>query len=133
MQVNVTVTLDASPALLAALAALAQSFKQPEPAVKAEQVRETKKKSADAVRAQIDAKVEPVEVIEAQLEAVGALEPSQNGQALTMEKLRAIAVPKSKAGHRDTIKRWLSARAYASLQDLREEDFGAFHEFINSL
>jgi len=119
MQVNVTVTLDASPALLAALQALGASIK-PEPA------KPTKPTTKPA-------KVEPVEVIEAQLEAVGALEPSQNGQALTMEKLRAIAVPKSKAGHRDTIKRWLSARAYASLQDLREEDFGAFHEFINSL
>jgi len=151
---EIKITIDATPALLAALRALVS---QPE-AVKPDPVKTA---MADAV-------------LEKQLIAVGALEPKKkkkeptaqqladaetiakvfegkdtatetelidalikadatNGSVHTIESLRAIAVPKSKAGHKDAIKKWLADRDYPSLQDLQPADFTPFYNFINTL
>lgn len=52
----------------------------------------------------------------------------------TIDSLRAIAVPLSKAGHKDAIKTKLSEMGYpGGLSTLEAKDFQAFHDYLQTL
>jgi len=121
MQIELKVVLTASPELLAALTALAGSRTNTPEAV----APVKKKLAAVPQAATVDAQPSP---------SIASVEKVQeNGTTHTLESLRAIAVPKSKAGKKDEIKAWLSTAGYASLQDLQEKDFNEFYGFIVGL
>lgn len=134
MQINLTVTLTADPALLAILSAIAGS-----------RTTATENQALPVTEKTKTAKVSTLKVATAENAVPVATKSStdsapkteaETGDAktqFTLESLRAQAVPLSKAGHKDTIKNWLSEAGYASLQDLDPKDFNAFHSFITKL
>jgi len=124
MQIEIKVTLSADAALLAALTALAGAKAQPS-------VQETKTKSTKAPA------VEKSQAIVAAVEASpseSSAPESSNGSTHTLESLRALAVPKSKAGKKDAIRAKLTELGYPDgLNGLQPKDFDAFHAYIVSL
>lgn len=129
MNFKLEVVLTASPELLAALAALTGTRTQ---------TTETKVAQPAKLKKAVETPADETDK-EASTKSTST-QPSnttaQNGQTQgthTLESLRAIAVPKSKAGKKDEIKAWLSEAGYASLQDLQEKDFVSFHTFIEKL
>lgn len=119
MEIKLTILLTADPALLAAIvgfrAGVAPVVEMPKAKLKAGPVLQASKDNGQPAAAEASAPT------------------ATSTSAHTLETLRAIAVPKSKAGHKDTIKKWLSEAGYPSLQDLGEKDFDAFHAFIDKL
>jgi len=122
---EIKVTLDASPALLAALQAIAGSLtaKPAAPAPK----EAAPKKAVTPKPAPADM---PLEIVATEPEPKQT-EPVNN--AHTIDELRALAVPKSKAGKKDDIKAWLTDHNFNSLADLAPTHFEAFHKFITHL
>lgn len=132
MEIKVTLVLTADPALLTTLQALIgfRTTTAESPAL-LPTASEKSKKTTTAKAATVE------NASQNGTKSLDATEPTPSASTSTsthtLESLRALAVPKSKAGHKDTIKKWLSDAGYASLQDLQEKDFNSFHAFIDKL
>jgi len=123
MQIEIKVTLSADAALLAVLTALAGAKAQPQ---------ETKTKSTKAPA--VEKSQASVSVAEVSPSESSAPESSNGSTTHTLESLRALAVPKSKAGKKDAIRAKLTELGYPEgLNGLQPKDFEAFHAYIVSL
>lgn len=92
--------------------------------------KRTRKKSDDTSAAQ---EKTPVEKTDTATEEKGSA-PGEVKTEHTIESLREIAVPKSRGGKKDEIKKWLSEAGYPDgLATLQPKDFDAFHTFITQL
>lgn len=123
MNIQVNLVISADPVLLAALQALAGGKSQTEAPKPAKAP-----KSANA-ETHIVKVGKGDEIVVKQDQEPAAVETTH-----TIESLRAIAIPISKAGKKDEIKAWLSANAETdSLANLQPKYFDAFHKYITSL
>lgn len=124
MEITVKIMLSADPALLSALAALTAG--KPQAAATT-----TPKKTA------VVKDLKPAEDA-GQSVAASTTTESQPATSVvstthTLESLRAIAVPKSKAGKKDIIKKWISDHDYPSLDSLQPVHFDEFFDFLQTL
>ncbi len=92
--------------------------------------KRTRKRAEDTGAAQEKTPVEKTDTAAEEKEpAAGEIKTEH-----TMESLRAIAVPKSRAGKKDEIKAKLAEMGYPDgLATLQPKDFDAFHTFITNL
>lgn len=134
MELKVTLVLTADPALLSTLQALTgwrtTPTESPAPAITPASEKAPKKTTTAKAATLENASPNGTTSSDATEAKPSA---STSTDTYTLESLRALAVPKSKAGHKDVIKKWLSDAGYASLQDLQEKDFNSFHAFIEKL
>lgn len=126
MEITLKIVLSADPAFLAALTAITgKSLSAELPPSGGDTVKDTAskvkkiKEAAAATPAVEQAPAAPVTPV------------ATNG--LTLEGLRARAVPLSKAGHKDVIKAKIAELGYESIANLQEKDFVAFDQFLNTL
>lgn len=118
MDIQINLTISADPALMALLQSL--TGKAPEPVKKTKAAKESEVIPASNGVAKAEPEPAKVEV---------AAETTH-----TIESLRALAVPKSRAGKKDEIKAWLNEAGYSEgLSALQPKDFGGFHDFITKL
>ena len=118
MIIQINLTISADPALMAILQSL--SGKTTEPVKKTKTAKEPE--TITATNGVPKTEPEPVKV-EAAAETTH-----------TIESLRALAVPKSRAGKKDEIKAWLTEAGYnEGLSALQPKDFDKFHDFITKL
>lgn len=131
MQIEIKVTLSADAALLAALQGLI-SGSQPSGTTTQLPGKTAKEKAKP-----VDLVTTPAATTESLSEkpvTTESLPAVQVETTHTMESLKAIAVPKSKAGKKDEIRAKLTEMGYpGGLADLQPKDFNAFHDYIVSL
>lgn len=132
MEIKISVCLSADPALLAALQALSLgSAPSTLTGSAAGPVKiETIKKEKPA-----PVKKESPSIAESTTgsQDTGASSTLEKESPHTLSSLRAIAVPLSKAGHKDAIKAWLKKAGYESIQNLEEKSFTGFYDFLQTL
>lgn len=133
MEITLKVVLTADPVLLSTLQALTalKNTGDASPASTATVIEKPKKVTTAKGIVDVASPAATKSSTENEVKQAG-----DNGAATslhTIESLRALAVPKSKAGHKDVIKKWLADAGYQSLQDLQEKDFNSFHAFIDKL
>lgn len=92
--------------------------------------KRTRKKADDTGAAQEKTPVEKTDAATEEKEPAAGEVKTEH----TIESLRAIAVPKSRAGKKDEIKAKLAEMGYPDgLATLQPKDFDAFHTFITQL
>lgn len=129
MEIKINLTISADSNLLAALQALAGGAGKATPVIPATENGEVKKSrkakeektEGDNAPATITI---PGAVIEAKTEVI-----SQH----TLDSVRAMAVPRSKAGHRAAIKEKITELGYESLEDMQPTHFNEFVTFLNTI
>ena len=124
MEISIKIMLSADPALLLALQALAAGKPQATTAAPAKKTGAVKdlKPAEDA-----GPKDEKSTIVDSPPAS------SEVSTTHTLESLRAIAVPKSKAGKKDVIKKWISDHGYPSLDSLQPVHFNEFFDFLQTL
>lgn len=132
MNFELKVTLSADPALLAAILALAGAKAPAQTSTPAPTKAKATKAQEQAAPALAEAGTADTGV-SAQSQN-GIVKPSEVSTAHTLESLRAIAVPKSKAGKKDEIRAKLAELGYpGGLNELQPKDFEAFYQYITAL
>jgi hypothetical protein len=137
MEIKISVVLTADPLLLSALQALSiGKASSAGPSSVSPKEKTTKKTETETPIIPIDspapalsAKSTPTFKDTVVSTSNGAGAPSGH----SLESLRAIAVPLSKAGHKDVIKSWISDHGYKSLQDLQPTHFDEFYGYLQTL
>lgn len=130
MQINLNVTISADPVLLAALQALSAG-KTVSQTTAAEPKKVKKEQKTEATE---DVKPSPLAIASNGVSNLNDLAHSDTAGQHTLESLRALAVPKSRAGKKDEIKAWLTEAGYPDgLATLQPKDFDAFYSFIEKL
>lgn len=103
---------------------------EPEKTVKAE----TKKKKTEAPVVSIDA---PTEQPTSNGAATSTTVTAPATDTIGATDLRVYAVSRSKAGHKDVIKKWMNDNGHADLQSLLDTNdagtYTAFHNFLKEL
>lgn len=134
---NVTVTLTASPELLEVLNKIADNFSGGAVKAISGPAPEGQKQApvVEKIKAPQKDKVVTAAAIIAEPGAATTKEVTTTDTAvvLTREAVRAKAVPLSKAGHKDKIKKKITELGADNLDTLAEDKFPAFVEFLNTL
>lgn len=126
MEITLKILISADPALLAAITGLHVVSGTQAPVVELPQ-KSAKQKPAPTPAAST------ASATEEKTGADATKSEASTASTHSLESLRAIAVPKSKAGHKDVIKKWLTDNGFPSLQDLSVTSYDDFYAFITKL